>query len=90
MPKNCLVEYLTPACASCPDWADGTDNRGIGCATHFPIMECVHFAKMYQEESESLQICKDCDFYNKAEKICTFSGKHTARKNKCSEFTWRW
>lgn len=28
MGKNCLVEYLTPHCANCPDWADGTDDRG--------------------------------------------------------------
>ena len=47
---NCLDGYLTPACANCPDWADGTDNRGIGCACSFPIMKCPHFAKAYEEE----------------------------------------
>jgi hypothetical protein len=49
MPKNCLVEYLTDHCATCPDWKDGTNGSGIGCGTHFPIMRCPHFAKMYEE-----------------------------------------
>lgn len=48
--KSCLDGYLTPECKNCPDWADGTDNRGIGCATHHPIMWCPAFAKMYEEE----------------------------------------
>lgn len=28
--RNCLEGYLTPACKTCPDWADGTDGRGRG------------------------------------------------------------
>lgn len=50
MPKSCLDGYLTEGCASCPDWADGSDDRGIGCAAHFPIMECPFFKKMVEEE----------------------------------------
>lgn len=44
-----MFEMLTTACATCPDWADGSDNRGCGCACHFPIMECPHYAKMFYE-----------------------------------------
>lgn len=50
MPRSCLDGYLTDGCRTCPDWADGTDNRGIGCACHFPIMHCPHFAAMYEQE----------------------------------------
>lgn len=50
MPKSCLDGYLTEGCATCSDWADGTDGRGIGCACHFPIGDCPHFAKMMKEE----------------------------------------
>ena len=47
MPKSCFDGYLTEGCATCPDWADGTDERGIGCATRFPIDWCPHFKKMW-------------------------------------------
>ena len=50
MPKSCFDGYLTEGCATCPDWADGTDERGIGCATRFPIDWCPHFKKMWEEE----------------------------------------
>ena len=56
--KNCFDGYLTEGCKTCPDWADGTDDRGIGCACHFPIMRCPHFAKMYNEE-EALRSAED-------------------------------
>lgn len=53
MALNCLEGYLTPACASCPDWADGTNpKRGVGCACHFPIMQCPHFRKACEEEEK--------------------------------------
>lgn len=53
MALNCLEGYLTPACASCPDWADGTNpNRGVGCASHFPIMDCPHFRNACEEEEK--------------------------------------
>lgn len=46
--------YLTDACATCPDWADGSDpKRGFGCACHFPIMHCPHFAKVFEEDSRN-------------------------------------
>lgn len=48
--KNCLEEYLTEKCANCPFWADGTDNRGIGCVIPAPIMYCPYFAKMFNEQ----------------------------------------
>lgn len=47
--KNCLEEYSTEKCESCPFWADGTDDRGIGCAIPAPIMDCSCFAKMFNE-----------------------------------------
>ncbi len=50
MPKSCLDGYLTDGCKTCPDWADGTGERGIGCATHLPIMLCPHFKAMYEQE----------------------------------------
>lgn len=86
MGKNCLAEYLTPHCANCPDWADGTDDRGIGCATHYPIMWCEHFAAMCKEEAEREKKCKNCACYDKSEKACGITGKHTARKSKCEKF----
>lgn len=55
MPRSILDGYLTDGCATCPDWADGTDDRGYGCACHFPIMYCEHFAKMYSEEEAKQQ-----------------------------------
>ena len=53
MPKSCLDGYLTEGCSTCPDWADGTDDRGIGCACHFPIDQCPHFAKMMKEDERA-------------------------------------
>ena len=50
MAKNCLDGYLTEGCKNCPDWADGTDDRVIGCAAHFPIMLCPHFKAMCEAE----------------------------------------
>lgn len=43
-------EYLTEHCAECVDWRDGQDDNGTGCFLNAPIMECPHFAKMYNEE----------------------------------------
>lgn len=50
--KNCFEGYLTPECEKCPYWADGSDNKGIGCATPYPIMWCKAFAKMCEEEGD--------------------------------------
>lgn len=50
MARSCLDGYLTDGCKDCPYWADGTDNRGIGCACCFPIMECPYFADMVKRE----------------------------------------
>lgn len=86
MGKNCLVEYLTPACATCPNWADGTDDRGIGCATHYPIMWCEHFSKMCQEEEEARRICQKCRNYDRLTKTCARSGVYTSRKSGCEYF----
>lgn len=47
--KNCLVEYLTEKCVNYPFLADGTDDRGIGCAIPAPIMGFPYFAKMFNE-----------------------------------------
>ncbi len=88
MPKSCLEGYLTPACAACQDWVDGSDERGIGCATHYQIMHCEHFAKMTQEEDKKQRICKNCAHYDKREKMCSARGDYTARKNKCAAFSW--
>ena len=46
MPKSCFDGYLTPECAKCPDWHDGTGDS-IGCATTQPIMLCPYFKKMF-------------------------------------------
>lgn len=51
--RNCLEEYLTPDCAACEFWADGSDPmRGIGCAAPFPIMHCESFAEQYEKDQE--------------------------------------
>lgn len=49
MGKSCLDGYLTPECATCPDWSDGVDGKPIGCNTSMPIMWCKAFAKMFNE-----------------------------------------
>ena len=87
--KSVFDGYLTDGCATCEDWADGSDDRGLGCACHFPIMECPHFAKMTKKEEAKMRICKNCYEYNKDKKICLISSKHTARKNTCNSFIWR-
>lgn len=48
MGRSCLDGYLTDGCKNCPNWADGTDGRGIGCTTSFPIDLCPHFKKMME------------------------------------------
>ena len=45
--RNCLEGYLTEQCETCPHWRNDRDACGCGCP--FPIMECAHFAKMYNE-----------------------------------------
>ena len=55
MGRNCLVEYLTPACATCPEWLDGANGNGIGCGTHRPIMECNAFREMWEAENQTLE-----------------------------------
>lgn len=45
--RNCLEGYLTEQCANCKYWKNDADACGCGCP--FPIMECEHFAKMYNE-----------------------------------------
>lgn len=60
---NCLEGYLTPACKTCPDWADGPDERGYGCACHFPIMDCPHYAKAYKEEENRCYILETTDSF---------------------------
>ena len=87
MAKNCLDGYLTPGCATCPDWANGSDDRGIGCATHYPIMWCGHFAKMFNEEREKQRKCKNCFYYDaKSKTCCVDSTKYVPRKHKCDSF----
>lgn len=51
--RNCLEGYLTESCENCPFWADGTDERGIGCAIPVPIMSCPYFAKVCEQEAKS-------------------------------------
>lgn len=53
--RNCLEGYLTEKCQGCPFLADGTDDRGIGCAIPAPIMKCPAFAKMCKEEEKNDQ-----------------------------------
>ena len=48
MPKSVLNGYLTDKCEKCPFWADGTDERGLGCAIPFPIIECPFFRKIFE------------------------------------------
>lgn len=52
MPKSCLDGYLTPDCATCPDWRDGTKGTAIGCATRVPIDWCPSFKKVYEEDQK--------------------------------------
>ncbi len=47
--KSCLDGYLTNKCRECPDWSDGTDGRGVGCNTRYPISWCDAFTKMCEE-----------------------------------------
>ena len=55
--KNCLEGYLTPTCAICEFWHDGTPdengNTSIGCGCPFPIDHCEAFHKMYEENEKS-------------------------------------
>ena len=54
---NCLDGYLTPECANCADWADGSDlSRGIGCCSTVPIMWCPHYAKAVEEEEKKRNV----------------------------------
>lgn len=50
--KNCLEEYLTEKCHTCPFWSDGSDKTCVGCCIPASIMECKYFAKMYYEENK--------------------------------------
>jgi hypothetical protein len=51
--KNCFEEYLTNGCKKCEFWADGSDpERGIGCASPFPIMHCPDFAEQYEKDQK--------------------------------------
>lgn len=86
--KSCLDGYLTNACHTCPDWADGSDDMGIGCATHYPIMWCPHFAETCEREEAALRLCKNCANYDKSEKMCSAKQCHTAKKNACQFFSW--
>ena len=62
MPRSCFDGYLTDGCVTCPDWADGSDpSKGFGCACHFPIMECEHFRKMYEEEEGVASNAETCE-----------------------------
>lgn len=45
--RNCLVGYLTDQCATCCYWK--TEGYPYGCGCPFPIMQCPHFATMYNE-----------------------------------------
>ena len=45
--RNCLEGYLTEQCATCPYWENSEDV--CGCCCPFPIMECQHYVKMYNE-----------------------------------------
>lgn len=85
---NCLTGYLTPGCTACPDWADGSDDRGIGCACHFPISECHHFAEMERKDPRNQRQCRNCACRDRKTKICRITGQYTARKNTCTDFAW--
>ena len=53
--RNCFDGYLTPACATCLDWCDGSDpERGLGCGCHFPIAWCDAFSQMTRLDSLSV------------------------------------
>ena len=43
---------FTAGCKNCPFWADGSDNRGYGCAIPVPIMECKYFREMYEKNEK--------------------------------------
>lgn len=43
--NSCVNGYLTEACPICPDWSDGSDQRGIGCCTPYPIDHCSFFRR---------------------------------------------
>ena len=49
--KSCLEGYLTPECANCSFWCNGSDpSKGIGCGVPFPIDHCEAFKKAFEEE----------------------------------------
>ena len=55
--KNCLDGYLTPECANCPFWCDGSDkSKGIGCNVPFPIDHCDAFRKEYEKEQNNSEV----------------------------------
>lgn len=52
MPRSVITHgtNFTEGCSNCPFWADGSDDRGYGCAIPVPIMECPYFRKMCEAE----------------------------------------
>lgn len=59
--RSCLDGYLTEGCKTCPDWSDGTNptQLGVGCACHFPIHWCPHFAQAMRANEEAHRLAKD-------------------------------
>ena len=60
MGKSCFDGYLTDGCKDCPDWEDGTEGKGLGCGTHYPIMHCEYFKRMYEEEEKREREEREC------------------------------
>lgn len=86
---NCFDGYLVPECATCPDWADGSDpEKGLGCATCGPISECPYFAREEKKREQAARKCYKCGWYRQCSKTCGKTGQHVARKGVCQDFTW--
>lgn len=49
--KSIFDGYLTPKCATCFDWKDGSDGS-YGCGTHYPIDWCKAFCEEMKKEKE--------------------------------------
>lgn len=51
--KNAFEGYLTPECAKCDFWKDGSNMKeGLGCAYPGPIDHCESFRKAREEEEK--------------------------------------
>lgn len=68
--RSCLDGYLTPECADCPFWCDGSSkSKGIGCGVPFPIDRCEAFKKMMDSIDMRPFPIADCEAPDSEEEV---------------------